>query len=175
MNIFFLHIEYARLMIYFSNNRRHARFLTRLQSLTANPTTAVPAIKAATRGYRLAETTARDLILTIWNVMDQKLEHTASIVNAFVDLVDEEDKKQDILASWKSFEIEVCRSLFYIYGADPFLMLATTTIPGPRPVILRIGVCWDHFWPCPECQTLLSYTFIFTILAASLEPCCFSS
>lgn len=39
--------------------------------------------------------------------MDQKLEHTASIVNAFVDLVDEEDKKQDILTSWKTFEIEV--------------------------------------------------------------------
>ena len=31
----------------------------------------------------------------------------ASIVNAFVDLVDEEDKKQDILTSWKTFEIEV--------------------------------------------------------------------
>ena len=98
----------SRLMTIFSNNRKHARFLTRLQSLTANPTTAVPVIKAATRGYRLAETTARDLILTIWNVMDQKLEHTASIVNAFVDLVDEEEKKQDILASWKTFEIEVC-------------------------------------------------------------------
>ena len=149
--------------------------MTRLQSLTTNPTTAVPVIKAATRGYRLAETTARDLILTIWNVVDQKLEHTASIVNAFVDLVDEEEKKQDILASWKSFEIEVCRSLFYRYGADPILMLATTTIPRPRPVIFRIGVFWDHIWSCPERQTLLSYAVICTILAASLESCCFSS
>ena len=95
-------------MTYFFNDRRRAAFLARLQSLTANPTTAVPVVKAATRGYRLAETTARDLILTIWNVMDRKLEHTASIVNAFVDLVDEEDKKQDILTSWKGFEIEVC-------------------------------------------------------------------
>ena len=94
-------------MIYFSNNRRNARFLARLQSLTTNPT-AVPVIKAATRGYRLAETTARDLILTIWNVVDQKLEHTASIVNAFVDLVDEEEKKLDILVSGKTFEIDVC-------------------------------------------------------------------
>ncbi|KAF8810370.1 hypothetical protein BYT27DRAFT_7186816 [Phlegmacium glaucopus] len=85
---------------------RHAGFLARLQSLSANPTTAVPAVKAATRGYRHAETSARDLILTIWNVVDQKLDHTASIVNAFVDLVDEEDKKQDILTAWKSFEIE---------------------------------------------------------------------
>ena len=139
-------------MIYFStNNRRHARFLTRLQSLTANPTTAVPVIKAATRGYRLAETTARDLILTIWNVVDQKLEHTASIVNAFVDLVDEEEKKQDILASWKSFEIEVClfSVQFYIMELILDLMLATTSIPRTRPVILRIRVCWDHFWSCP--------------------------
>ena len=158
--------------------------MTRLQSLTTNPTTAVPAIKAATRGYRLAETTARDLILTIWNVVDQKLEHTASIVNAFVDLVDEEEKKQDILTSWKSFEIEVCIVLcslslsiyIFIKELNFILMLATTTIPRTRPVLLRIGVCWDHFWSCPERQTLLSHTIVFTILAAaSLESCRFSS
>ena len=119
----------AFLIHFFSDNRRHARFLTRLQSLTANPTTAVPVIKAATRGYRLAETTARDLILTIWNVVDQKLEHTASIVNAFVDLVDEEEKKQDILASWKSFEIEVCIvlcfSLYIYYWAADLILNAS--------------------------------------------------
>ncbi|KAF8810372.1 hypothetical protein BYT27DRAFT_7240854 [Phlegmacium glaucopus] len=86
--------------------RETCRLLACLQSLSANPTTAVRAVKAATRGYRHAETSARDLILTIWNVVDQKLDHTASIVNAFVDLVDEEDKKQDILTAWKSFEIE---------------------------------------------------------------------
>ena len=97
--------------------------MARLQSLTANPTTAVPVIKAATRGYRLAETTARDLILTIWNVMDQKLEHTASIVNAFVDLVDEEEKKQDILVSWKTFEIEVCFCSLFLYSWSLILFL----------------------------------------------------
>lgn len=39
--------------------------------------------------------------------MDTNLESTASIVNAFVDLVDEEEKKQDLLSSWKGFAIEV--------------------------------------------------------------------
>ena len=53
--------------------------------------------------------------------MDRKLEHTASIVNAFVDLVDEEDKKQDILTSWKGFEIEVCCLCFEYYLADLLL------------------------------------------------------
>ena len=110
--------------------------------------------------------------------MDQKLEHTASIVNAFVDLVDEEDKKQDILTSWKSFEIEVnfvslVLSILFM-ELILILMLATTTIPRPHPVILRIGICWDNIWSCPERQTFLSYTFIFTILTASLESCRFS-
>ncbi|KDR73781.1 hypothetical protein GALMADRAFT_251582 [Galerina marginata CBS 339.88] len=85
---------------------RHADFLARLQSLAPNPSTAVPAVKAATRSYRSTESSARDLILTIWNVMDRNLEHTASIVNAFIDLVDEEEKKQDLLSSWKGFAIE---------------------------------------------------------------------
>ncbi|KAF9462675.1 hypothetical protein BDZ94DRAFT_1260488 [Collybia nuda] len=85
---------------------RHSAFVARVQSLAANPNTAVPAIKAATRGFRASETSARDLISTIWNILDQSLEHTASIVNAFVDLLDQEDKKTDLLSSWKGFAIE---------------------------------------------------------------------
>ncbi|KAF8625744.1 hypothetical protein AX17_006771 [Amanita inopinata Kibby_2008] len=85
---------------------RSAALTLRLQSLAANPTTAVPAVKAAIRGYRASESSARDLISTIWSVMDGNLEHAASIVNAFVDLLDEEEKKQDLLASWKGFTIE---------------------------------------------------------------------
>ncbi|KIM48536.1 hypothetical protein M413DRAFT_20913 [Hebeloma cylindrosporum] len=85
---------------------RHASFLARLQSLALNPATAVPAVKSATRSYRLTESTSRDLILTIWNVVDRNLEHTASLVNAFIDLLEEEEKKQDLLASWKGFAIE---------------------------------------------------------------------
>lgn len=72
--------------------------------------TAVPAVKAAIRGYRASEATARDLILTIWNVLDRNLDYTASVLNAFVDLLEEEEKKQDVLGSWRGFAIEVCSS-----------------------------------------------------------------
>ena len=72
-----------------------------------NPTTALPAVRAAARGYKLSETSARDFISTIWNVLDHNLDQTASVVNQFVDLLDEEDKKQDLLASWRGFAIEV--------------------------------------------------------------------
>lgn len=94
-------------MLFTSWIRRHAAFITRVQSLATNPNTAVPAVKAAIRGFRASETSARDLISTIWNILDQNLEHTASIVNAFVDLLDQEDKKTDLLSSWKGFAIEV--------------------------------------------------------------------
>jgi hypothetical protein len=81
--------------------------MSRLESLVSNPTTALPAVRAAARGYKLSEASARDFISTIWNVLDQNLDQTASVVNSFVDLLDEEDKKQDLLASWKGFAIEV--------------------------------------------------------------------
>ncbi len=72
----------------------------------------MPAVKAAIRGYRASESSAKDLISTIWNVLDCHLEHTASIINAFVDLLEEDEKKQDILRSWKGFEIEVINLVY---------------------------------------------------------------
>ena len=87
--------------------RKHAAFISRLESLAPNPTAAVSAVGAAIRSYRVAESGARDFILTVWNVMDRNLEHTASIINAFVDFLDEEERKQVILTSWKGFVVEV--------------------------------------------------------------------
>ncbi|KAF9260823.1 hypothetical protein L218DRAFT_1002324 [Marasmius fiardii PR-910] len=85
---------------------RHTAFIERLQSFAPNPSRGVPVVKAAVRGYRASESSARDLISTIFNVLDCHLEHTASIINSFVDLLDEEERKQDLLTSWKGFEVE---------------------------------------------------------------------
>lgn len=86
--------------------QRHAAFISRLQSVAPNPITAVLAAKAAVRGFRLNESTARDLISTIWNILDRNLDDTAGIVNAIVDLFDEEEKKSNLLSSWNGFKIE---------------------------------------------------------------------
>ncbi|KAH6902714.1 hypothetical protein BKA70DRAFT_1304355 [Coprinopsis sp. MPI-PUGE-AT-0042] len=71
-----------------------------------NPTSAVPAVKAASRGYVSSESSAKDFILTVWNVLNHNLDQTASIVNMFVDLLEEEDKKSDLLGSWRTFAVE---------------------------------------------------------------------
>jgi hypothetical protein len=78
-----------------------------VQALAPNPGTAVPSIKAAIRGYRANEESARGLISTTWTIFGERLEATASIINALVDILDEEEKKQQLLAAWKGFEIEV--------------------------------------------------------------------
>ncbi|KAJ3813438.1 hypothetical protein F5876DRAFT_87076 [Lentinula aff. lateritia] len=99
---------------------RHNSFLTLLSNLAPNPSSALTAVKAAARGYRAGESTARDLIGIVWNVLDASqnkgLEPTARVINSFVDLleededrdgVEEKDKKSlELLREWKGFEIE---------------------------------------------------------------------
>ncbi|KAJ7756065.1 hypothetical protein DFH07DRAFT_1027745 [Mycena maculata] len=85
---------------------RHAAFLSRLAALAPNPTTALPAARAAIRSFRAAESPARDLISTLWSVVDARMEPAASIVNAFVDLLEEGEQREAVLAAWRGFEIE---------------------------------------------------------------------
>lgn len=78
-----------------------------MDGLAPNPTSAVPAIQAAMRSYRHSESAARDLISTVWNILDRNLDGTASVVNLLVDMMDEEDKKRELLSAWNGFKIEV--------------------------------------------------------------------
>ncbi|KAF9242003.1 hypothetical protein BU15DRAFT_72940 [Melanogaster broomeanus] len=87
-------------------DEHHATFIGRLQNTARNPSNAVPAVRAAIRGYQGNESSARDLISTVWTVLDNNLDDTASIINGIVDLLDEEDKKCDLLASWNGFKVE---------------------------------------------------------------------
>ncbi|KAJ6537666.1 hypothetical protein B0H19DRAFT_962279 [Mycena capillaripes] len=85
---------------------QHAAFLSRLASLAPNPTTALPAARAAIRSFRAAESSARDLISTLWSVVDARMEAAASIVNSLVDLLDEGEQRETVLAAWRGFEVE---------------------------------------------------------------------
>jgi hypothetical protein len=112
------------------HHRRQAAFITRLQSVAPNPTNAVLAANAAVRGFRLNESTARDLISTIWNILDRNLDNTAGIINAIVDLFDEEEKKSGLLTSWNGFKIEVfCQPLHVVLRESDSEIAATSAIP----------------------------------------------
>jgi len=66
------------------------------------------AVGLSFRSYRNSESTARDLISSIWNVLDRSLDTSAIFVNTVADLLDDEDKREDLLTTWDCFEIEVC-------------------------------------------------------------------
>ncbi|OBZ65803.1 E3 ubiquitin-protein ligase hel2 [Grifola frondosa] len=85
---------------------RYAALVARVNVLAPNAATAVPAIMAAVRSYRASESAARDLISTVWNILDRNLDGTASVANVLVDFFDEEDKKRDLLNAWNGFKIE---------------------------------------------------------------------
>lgn len=98
------------LLVYSSNLwlfRRHAAFLSRLSSLAPNPQGAINAVKGAIRSYRGHESGARDVISTVWNVLDRNLDGTASIINGIVDILDDEEKKNELLGAWNGFKVEV--------------------------------------------------------------------
>ncbi|KAI0780465.1 hypothetical protein BD413DRAFT_463543 [Trametes elegans] len=85
------------------NEPRLAALVGRLRGFAPN---AVPAVTAALRSYKTNESSARDLISTVWNILDRNLDGAASIVNVLVDLVDDDEKKQNLLAAWNGFKVE---------------------------------------------------------------------
>lgn len=76
------------------------------------------AIRSAVRSYRASEAPAKDLVSTFFNVLNQKLDSTGLLVNGLVEILDEEDKEQDLLRAWNSFRVEV-----RILTKPPFLLL----------------------------------------------------
>ncbi|KAI0247918.1 hypothetical protein BJV78DRAFT_856343 [Lactifluus subvellereus] len=90
---------------------RYAAIFARLRALTPHPTNAIAGTKLALRDYVASQSGARDLISTLWNILDRELDATASIVNLIVDFIEEEEKKRDLLAAWNGFKIERRREL----------------------------------------------------------------
>lgn len=74
------------------------------------------AVELSLRSYRSSESTARDLISSIWSVLDQNLDTCATLVNMVVDVLDVEDKKKDLLNAWNGFKIEVCSFSLIIFA-----------------------------------------------------------
>ena len=78
----------------------------RLRNLAPHPTNAIAGVKLALRDYTASQSGARDLISTIWNILDRDLDATASIVNFIVDFLEDEEKKTALLSAWNDFKIE---------------------------------------------------------------------
>jgi hypothetical protein len=88
-----------------------------MRSLDIISSTTQLAVEAAVRSFTTSESSARDLISTIWYITDHQLESTATVIVAIVDVLEEESKKQELLASWNGFKIQVDPTTLPLYCA----------------------------------------------------------
>ncbi|KAG9083768.1 hypothetical protein FS749_005747 [Ceratobasidium sp. UAMH 11750] len=82
---------------------QHSQFLA-LLNLHAS-TTGVTAIRGAIRSFKASESSARDMVATIFTVLDENMNTMSTIINALVPLF-EEEKRREILNSWNGMKIE---------------------------------------------------------------------
>jgi hypothetical protein len=88
-----------------------------MRSLDIISSTTQLAVEAAVRSFTTSESSARDLISTIWYITDHQLESTATVIVAIVDVLEEESKKQELLASWNGFKIQVDPTTLPLHSA----------------------------------------------------------
>jgi hypothetical protein len=88
------------------SQRRYMAIFVRLRHLAPHPTNAIAGVKLALRDYTASQSGARDLISTIWSILDRDLDATASVVNLIVDFLEDEEKKTALLSAWNGFKIE---------------------------------------------------------------------
>ncbi|KAI9459453.1 hypothetical protein BJY52DRAFT_1084852, partial [Lactarius psammicola] len=85
---------------------RYTAIFVRLRNLAPHPTNAIAGVKLALRDYTASQSGARDLISTVWSILDRDLDATASIVNLIIDFLEDEEKKTALLSAWNGFKVE---------------------------------------------------------------------
>lgn len=102
-------------------------FVARFSALTNGSSSALQAVKASIRSYRATESSARDLITTVYNVLEQDLNKTSTIVGNIADILDDEEKRGDLLSSLNGFKVEVCGVPTLYLTASHILVHITAT------------------------------------------------
>lgn len=86
--------------------QKHEAFLSRIAAATHGSPNAIPAIKAAIRSYRSSESSAQALVDTFSTILEQDLDSTGTFISSLVDLLDDEEKKSRLLATWRAYKLE---------------------------------------------------------------------
>ena len=97
-------------MNYILMGSRHAALLARMGMLVNDSSTKLQSFRAAVRQYRNNESGARDMVDTIYNVLDQDVDATTGVVREIASLFESEgdkDKRGAVLEALNGFRIEV--------------------------------------------------------------------
>lgn len=88
---------------------RHAALMRRVQEVTHGHEGKIAGFKIAVRSYRQGEMSAQDLCEQLYNLLDQRTDEAGSVILAFADLLDDQEKKRSIQLAWRDLGSEVRR------------------------------------------------------------------
>lgn len=117
-------------VLYLSYARKHAAFMARIANLTSDSPSAAAAFKAAIRSYRASEQSAKDLISIFYSRLNDDLEATSSLIVPLIDMLDDNEKKKDLLETFNGFKTEVFSPSYCVL--DPVYLsfrVASATVP----------------------------------------------
>ena len=89
---------------------RHAALLSRVSILASGSTVKLSSFRSAVRQFRNNESGAKDMIDTVYNVLDRDAEATMGVIREIADLFDDETDKEKqvaVLEAMNAFRIEV--------------------------------------------------------------------
>jgi predicted Zn-dependent protease with MMP-like domain len=84
--------------------------LSRVEMLTGSAPNKMTSFRSAVRQFRNSESGAKDLVDTVFNVLDRDVDATTGVVREVASLFDndgEKDKQQALLSVLNAFRIEV--------------------------------------------------------------------
>ena len=132
--------------------RRHAALISRVSYMVSDSTNKMTSFSAAIRAFKNTESTAKGMIDTIYNVLDQDSQATVSVVKEIGQIFEEDglrDKAKDILEAINGFRAQV--SLSSPCSKDVQLTrTARTGIPLSRRSHVK-QLRWNHLWSNPPC------------------------
>lgn len=90
--------------------RRHAALLARVGMLVGDSQTKLASFRSAVRQFKNNESSAKDMVDTVYHVLDEDAAATSGVVREIAKLFDgddEREKQQAIIASLSNFRVEV--------------------------------------------------------------------
>lgn len=90
--------------------RRHAALLSRVSMMVSDSNTKMSSFRAAIRAFKMTESTAQNMIDTIYNVLDRDAQATISVTKEIGQIFEEDgdrDKAMNVLEAMNGFRAQV--------------------------------------------------------------------
>lgn len=81
--------------------------MRRVQDVTHGHEGKIAGFKIAVRSYRQGEMSAQDLCEQLYNLLDQRTDEAGSVILAFAELLDDQEKKRSVQLAWRDLRSEV--------------------------------------------------------------------